>query len=253
MHVIVGRLRIDTFQFGQLTLENLFYFRFPAFLFSLLAKFVNLVILSVAQLILNVLDLLLEEVLTLLAVEFLTRTHLDALFQGGQLDVFVQQLDKAVQPVFQVVRLKQFVLLVDREGEIAGNKVDQHLVVVQVLQGERSVGRNFIGQFNYLGTQLLASVNQCLELIGFLVLHVLLNHRNLTLQEGTGGSDFFQLYLRTRSLKDGRNGSSRHFEHPEHLTDYRNGEQILLLGRVYLTHLLRGNDDRLFALKCLVD
>ena len=176
MHVIVGRLRVDTFQFGQLTPESLFYFRFPAFLFSFLAQFVNFVILSVAQLILNVLDLLLEEVLTLLAVEFLTRTHLDALFQGGQLDVFVQQLDKAVQSVFQVVRLKQFVLLVDREGEIAGNKVDQHLVVIQVLQGERSIGRNFIGQFNYLGTQLLASVNQCLEFIGFLVLHVLFNH-----------------------------------------------------------------------------
>ena len=93
----------------------------------------------------------------------------------------------------------------------------------------------------------LQVVNQCLEFIGFLVLHVLLNHRNLTLQEGTGGSDFFQLYLRTRSLKDGRNGSSRHFEHPEYLTDYRNGEQILLLGRVYLAHLLRGNDDRLFC------
>ena len=253
MHVIVGRLRVDTFQFGQFTLESLFYFRFPAFLFSLLAQFVNLVILSVAQLILNVLDLLLEEVLTLLAVEFLARTHLDVLFQGGQLDMFVQQLDKAVQPVFQVVRLKQFVLLVDREGEIAGNEVDQHLVVIQVLQGERSIGRNFIGQFNYLGTQLLASVYQCLELIGFLVLHILFNHRNLTLQEGTGRSDFLQLHFRTRSLKDGCNGSTRHLKHPEHLTDYRNGKQILLLGRVYFTHLLRGNDNRLFALKCLVD
>ena len=77
--------------------------------------------------------LLLEEVLTLLAVEFLACTHLDALFQSGQLDVLVQQLDKAVQPIFQIVRLKQFVLLIDREGEIAGNEVDQHLVVVQVL------------------------------------------------------------------------------------------------------------------------
>ena len=39
-------------------------------------------------------------------------------FRVASLDVFVQQLDKAVQSVFQVVRLKQFVLLVDREGKL---------------------------------------------------------------------------------------------------------------------------------------
>ena len=241
LHIIVGRLRVDAFQFGQFAVENLLHLRFPELFLALFLEFLDFAVLSVAQFVLNVLDLLLQEILLLLAVQVFAGTHLDVLLQRSQLDSFVEQLNQTVQSGFQVVHLQQLILLVDWEREVARDEIHQHLVVVQVFQGEGRVGRNVVRKVDYFFAQLLARIYQRLELIRLFFLHILLNQGYFSFQEGTSACNLLQFDFGSGGLKYGRNIASGHFEYTEHLPDNPDGEQVFLLGRFYFTYFLRSD------------
>ena len=102
LHIVIGRLRIDAFQLGYLLFKKLGHFLAPLIFGTLCTQFFHFAILSATQLILNVLDLLLQEVFALLAIDVLACTHLDRLFDISQTHFAVQYLNQAVHTVFQI-------------------------------------------------------------------------------------------------------------------------------------------------------
>ena len=249
LHVVVRRLRVDPFQFAYFFFESFAHFASPFLVAGLFSQFFHLVILSVAQLVLNILDLLLQEIFTLLAIQIFASTHLDILFESSQLHFLVQHLNQPVKAVFQIVDAKQGITVFLREREVRTDEVDQDLRFVQVLDGKSRIRTHSFRCFYIFGAQFTACIHQGFHLVGFLYLHVFLNEADFTLQVRTGSRDFVQIYLGTIGLENNSRIASRHFKNTQNFTDHSYGVKIFKAGSLHLAHFLSRDDDGRFFLQ----
>ena len=139
LHVVVGRLRIDPFQFGYLTLESGCRFLAPFLLLALLSQLFDLIVFAGAQLVLYVFDLLVQEVFPLLAVQVFAGLHLDALLQRSQLGFPVEYLYQVVDAVLERQLVEQFEFVFQWKREVRTDEVDKQGRLLEVFQCERKV------------------------------------------------------------------------------------------------------------------
>ena len=140
LHVELRTLGIQVVELVGFLVEGLVHFGRPFLQGSLLQQFVFLGRrLTVSHLSLHVLDLLLEEVVTLLLVDVLTGLVADVSLQVLEVDLAVDQLHDTKQTLFHRLFQQQLHLIVEREGHVRADEVEGHDVVVDILDGKRSL------------------------------------------------------------------------------------------------------------------
>ena len=97
LHTIIRRLWMRTSQFSQFFQENRLYFLTPFHPIRLISHFFYFLFLTTAtQFVLNGLDLLLQEIFTLLLINIFTGTHLNRCFNFSQLYLPIQYFQQTV-------------------------------------------------------------------------------------------------------------------------------------------------------------
>ena len=139
---VVGRLGIDIVELGELLGKELAHLIGPGLEEGLLLELpLVLRLAAVAQLLADVLDLLVEEVLLLLLVDVGARLVLDVLLDVQELGFAVEDLQQLEQSQLHVVLLQQHDLVVNVADNVGGDEIDDGEVVADVLQGDhRLVG-----------------------------------------------------------------------------------------------------------------
>ena len=139
---VVGRLGIDIVELGELLGKELAHLIGPGLEEGLLLELpLVLRLAAVAQLLADVLDLLVEEVLLLLLVDVGARLVLDVLLDVQELGFAVEDLQQLEQSQLHVVLLQQHDLVVNVADDVGGDEIDDGEVVADVLQGDhRLVG-----------------------------------------------------------------------------------------------------------------
>ena len=165
LHVVVGRLGVGALQLHHLLLEQLGHVVAPLLPLCGVAHLGDVLILhAAAQLVLDVLELLLEEVLALLLAELLLGTCLDVLLQLRELHLAVEDGEQMCGALLQRGLGEQLCLLLDVEGEVGTDEVDQEDGVVDVAQGKDGVLLALDIELCILDSQLLAVVDDGAEL-----------------------------------------------------------------------------------------
>ena len=137
LHAVLGALGIEHLQLVQLLHEGGVHLLGPLLGLGLLVEFLPLgAAVVVAQLLLDVLQLLLQEVLALLGVQVVAGLLPYLLLQAQQADVPVLELQYLIDAVHQGVRGEQVHLLLGAEGHVGADEVGEHHLVGDVLQGE---------------------------------------------------------------------------------------------------------------------
>ena len=137
LHAVLGALGIEHLQLVQLLHEGGVHLLGPLLGLGLLVELLALgAAVVVAQLLLDVLQLLLQEVLALLGVQVVAGLLPYLLLQAQQADVPVLELQYLVDAVHQGVRGEQVHLLLGAEGHVGADEVGEHHLVGDVLQGE---------------------------------------------------------------------------------------------------------------------
>ena len=216
LYTIVRCLRIDSFQFGHFLLKSRSHFLRPVHMTTFHTKFIDFTILSVTQFVLDILDLLMQEILTLLTVNILTCTNLNGLLDISQTYLTVQDLNQLVHPVSQVVKSQQLHLLFRTEREIRTNKVDQNDWVIQILNGKSRVRRQTVRFLDKLIGQILTALHQSLEFIRLFIQFHLFQWCNLTFHVWQCTYDAVQMHSRTAGLHDGCSVTTRHFKNTKY-------------------------------------
>ena len=243
LHAVVGRLRVRALQLVHLLQEDGLHLVAPFHRLRLLAHFGYLLFLRAsAQLVLNGLDLLLQEVFALLLVDVLAGPHLDGSLDFGQLHLAVQYLQQVVGAVAHGGQPQQFHLLVLLELQVGADEVDQEDGVAYVLDGKRGVLREHLRRTHVAHDEVLACLHQCLEFLVVLVGQLLVEGRHVSLQVGRGLHDFLQLHA-LGALQDGGCGLVGHFEHTYHLGHGTHVVQVLGQRRLRVGHLLAHHAD----------
>ena len=149
LHAIFRTLRVEHVQLVQLFGEHLFNLVGPYFLIGLHEQFKAFrASFSVAQLLLDVLDLLLKEVFSLLLINLLTRLRADVLFQLQQLAFLVQHLQCADYAFHQRVGGQHLHLVHDAERHVRANEMQSQHVVLDVVQRILRLVGNLLVQFD---------------------------------------------------------------------------------------------------------
>ena len=166
LYGVVGGHRVGALQFLQLLLEDFCRLLVP-FLFraALLEGEVILLGRGAAQLLLDGLHLLVEEVLTLLAVEFVLGLVLNLVLEFHQLEVAVQELEHGLGAVHDVVHLQDGLLVFHRGGEVGGQEVDEVRVAFDVLEGEGRLAGHIGRELHHLGGGVAQGGYQGLEVL----------------------------------------------------------------------------------------
>ena len=153
---VVGRLWVDALQLGQLLFERLADLLGPLFLLGLRAQLADLDVVHVtAQLLLDGLHLLLQEVLLLLLVDVLMRLHLDRRLELDQLIFAVEDEEEAVGAVLHIVDGQQLLLLVRVSHDVAAGEAEHVHRVLHVADGEDQLAGRIAGRFDHLYREIL--------------------------------------------------------------------------------------------------
>ena len=137
LHTIIRTLGVKYVEFFQLFLKDFSHFARPfliaGFLFelSLLGR-----AFATAQLFLDVLDLLLQEVLALLFVELFTRLHTNLIAQLQELQLAVEQAQGIERTVHQVALLEKLHLVFNRERQSRAEEVQTDYGIMDVVNRE---------------------------------------------------------------------------------------------------------------------
>ena len=134
LYAVLRTLRVEHIQLVKLLLEYLAYLLWPVlglgFLFQLLALWRAF---AVAQLLLDVLYLLLQEVLALLLVEVLACFRAYVLLQFEQLYLLVQCTQCTNDTILKAVGSNKILLVFDVERQVGTYKVDGNNIVGDVV------------------------------------------------------------------------------------------------------------------------
>ena len=147
---------MDALELGQLLFERLADLLGPFFLLGLRAQFADLdVVHTAAQLLLNGLHLLLQEILLLLLVDVLMRLHLDRRLELNQLIFAVEDEKEAVGTVLHIADGQQLLLLVRVSHDVAAGEAEHVHRVLHVADGEDQLAGRIAGRFDHLYREIL--------------------------------------------------------------------------------------------------
>ena len=160
LHVVVGVLRRDAVELVDFLVEqgaHLFRKVFPR---EFLAQFLRVLVLALAQFVLDILDLLLQEIFLLLLVEFLACLVLNVAFEGGELAGAVQEGEQGVGPLHVIVDGQEAGLFFQREGQVGAEEVDGEDVVLDVADSENGLLVLRIAEFEEAHGRVAAFVHE---------------------------------------------------------------------------------------------
>ena len=216
LYVVVGRLGIDALELHHLLLEGVGHLLAPQLLLGLAAQFVDVLILhTAAQLVLDVLQLLLQEVLALLLVDFLTGAQLDAGLEVGKLHFAVEDREQVGGTLLERLLLQELHLLLHVEGEVRTHEVDQEHAVGDVLDGKCRIGLHVFGGLDEAHGKVLAVVDDGLELAAAALGEHLGERHHLAREVGARRYDAGELQA-LHALQDDRSGLVGHLEDAHH-------------------------------------
>ena len=134
-----------TFQFIHLFHESVSYFRTPLSSDCFTAQFFYLLFLATTtQFILNGLNLLLQEVFTLLLVNIFPCTHLYGLLDFGKLHFPIQYLQQTISTCPQCINTQQLNLLIFFQRKVRADKIHQEHRIRNILDGKCRILRKHI-------------------------------------------------------------------------------------------------------------
>ncbi len=147
LNAVFRALGVEEVEFVEFLLEGLCHLVVPFLLGSLLLEFLALGrALAVAEFLLDVLDLLLQEVLSLLFIDVVACLRADVLLELEQLHLLVKAFQGLDDTVLERVALEEVDFVGDAEGERGADVVDGQHVVLDVVDGEVGlVGHLFVG------------------------------------------------------------------------------------------------------------
>ena len=167
---VVGALWVDGFELVQFLIERLGCSLVPFLVLGLFSQFFSLRILLVSpQFLAYVLELLLQEVFSLLFVEVEACFLLDVRLYAQQLQLFVLGFQSDVKTVAEVVFLQHLHLVLYAERHVAADEVGSYHGVGYVVEGIFSLIGHIIAGMYEVGCFLMQCVQQRLEMHVFQV------------------------------------------------------------------------------------
>ena len=187
----------------------------------------------ITHLSLQVLDLLLQEIVSLLLVNVVTRLVADVEFQVLQVNLAIHDTHGVEQTLLHGVHLQQLHLLLRTEGQVRTDEIQRHDIVGHVLQRKLCLVGNLITHADILAYR-LAQVFHCslelnVALVGLFLRHI----GDVALQIGVIFRDILQLDA-SQSLHNGGNIAVGQRQGLQYLTDYTIVEKIRTYGHLYL-------------------
>ena len=151
LYAVIGTLRIKRIELIQLLIEDLAHLFRPLlilrFLFQL-AVFGRAF--AVAQFLLDVLDLLLQEIFALLFVDVFARFGANVLLDLQQLHFFIEGAQSDVDTFERVVGLQHTHFIVQIEGHVRADEIGSDDIVVDIGDGKLCLVGHFLILFNEL-------------------------------------------------------------------------------------------------------
>ena len=131
---------------------------------DLLFQLVEFALLAAAEFLLNRLDLLVKVVFFLRPLHLPLHAALDGAIDVQLLDLDVEQVGHARQPVDRIEDLKQFLLFFDRELQIRADRVGQLAGIIHADRRDHGLVVEVLAEFDVLLKQIRDAAGQRFEL-----------------------------------------------------------------------------------------
>ena len=204
LHVILRTLWIQVIQLIALLTEILGHLVLPHLVAAFGKQFVLLRRLTVTHLGLHILNLLLQEVVTLLLVDILTGLVTDISLQVLQVNLAVQHLHGGKQALLYETDFQQFLLLLVVERHVGAYKVEHHHRVRDILDSKAGLVGDLIRYRNVFANHIAKIGHSCIKLTILWVGQVLLECSYITLKIRRGRYNLVQLKT-SQALQNGGN------------------------------------------------
>ena len=253
LHAELGTCRVHALELLQLALEGLAHLLRPPLLRGLRAHLLDLLLDGVAaQLVLDGLHLLVQEVLALLAVHLGAHLALDLVLHLQQLKLLGQVRQQQVGPLAEVGHLQHALLLGHLGVHVAADEVDQERGRVDVLDRELGLGGDVRALLDDLQREVLQRAHQRVEL-----LVVLVRAQFVELLDAGGEIGLLPHHLgdleALPALDDGRGAAVRHAQHADDGGQRAHPVQVLRTRLLDVAVLLAHHAQRLVAPVHLLD
>ena len=204
LHVILRTLWIQVIQLIALLTEILGHLVLPHLVAAFGKQIVLFGRLAVAHLGLDILNLLLQEVITLLLVDILTGFVTDISLQVLQVNLAVQHLHGGKQALLYETDFQQFLLLLVVERHVGAHKVEHHHRVRDILDSKAGLVGDLIRYRNVFANHIAQIGHSCIKLTILWIGQILLESRNITLKIRRGRYNLVQLQT-SQTLQNGGN------------------------------------------------
>ena len=164
--MVVGRLRVYSFELGKLLAEKFFYFAVPVLFVGLFAQcFCILILNAAAKFVLYHLYLLLQEILFLLLLQFLVGALVNLATKFVMLHLFVQHVKQCVCAVQCALSHEYGVFVGNIGSHIACNEIDEERRFLYVLHRNFYIGKvgHLLYAVQYQCALSAALLNHCFE------------------------------------------------------------------------------------------
>ena len=202
--------------------------------FDLGAKLSAFAVFPVTQFVVDVFQLLLQEILLLLPIDFAVRAFLNLFAQVEQLDFAIEQTQQGVSALHEAVFQQQKGLFLGGDGEIRGHEIDEKHRIADVLHRHLGFHAERIAHFHIVEggrAELFAEGHKFLVVIG----------RKFFRKRGHGrhderrflGETFVQRHAAV-GLNDGRRFLVGEFNHPQEFGQCADGVEVVKLRAFHL-------------------
>ena len=240
LNAVFRTLGIHAFQFQDFLVESFLGVGRPFHGFGAELALGDFLCLGVvAEFLLDLLQLLIEEILALLLVEFALDLGLDIALQREHLLFLVEQFQHPTSTGFDAGHFEQCLLFFHRSVHVGTDEIDQEGQALDALDGETSFGRNVWAELNDLNGEFFQALHQRFVLIVFWrqVLGVIFNDASLHVRFFLNDFRPLEAFL---ALKDDRVAAVGHAQHLDDLRDGSDFIEVLAVGDfnvvVFLTH-----------------
>ena len=200
-----------------------------------------------AQLRLNRLELLAEEVLALAFVHLPLRGRGDLLLHGEEVDLASEQLIDFLQPLHRIDGLQDLLRLFELEVEVGCRQVRQPRRIVQIRGDDHHFRRNVLPQADGAVEVLFDGAHECFDLQRAVLRHRLFDAGDLGFEERRGLDEVVDARAR-EALHQDANASVGELEHAHDDGHRAHAVEIVLAWIFVLKILLRGeHDDPVFG------
>ena len=240
LHVVVGVLRRDAVEFVDFLVEQGAHLFGEVFLGKFLAQFLCVLVLALAQFVLDILDLLLQEIFLLLLVEFLAGLVLNVALEGGELAGAVQEGEQGVGTLHVIVDGQEVGLFFQRERQVGAEEVHGEDVVLDVADSENGLFVLRVAEFEEAHGRVAAFVHKRGVLLAVGRGKHVGQAAHVDARHGGAARDFPHLAA-PEALQDYGGDAAGQFQHAHHARRHGYGIEVAFAGLFHGGIFLRGH------------